>query len=72
MNINPPHSLLTVPTGPLQIPAVAFVQEQVGESPESQISVKAKLSLLAGSLRGAIAHKRVQMSWGIARFCFLW
>jgi dolichol-phosphate mannosyltransferase len=40
MNINPPHSLLTVPTGPLQIPAVAFDQEQVGESPESQISVK--------------------------------
>ena len=35
MSINQPHSLLRVPSGPLQISAAAFASEQVGDSPDS-------------------------------------
>jgi dolichol-phosphate mannosyltransferase len=35
-----PHSLLTVPSGSLQIPASAFTPEEAGDSLESPMSVK--------------------------------
>ena len=40
MSINQPRSLLTVPSGSLQIPATAFTPEEAGDSLESPMSVK--------------------------------
>jgi dolichol-phosphate mannosyltransferase len=40
MSMHQPHSLLTVPSGSLQIPASAFTPEEAGDSLESPMSVK--------------------------------
>jgi dolichol-phosphate mannosyltransferase len=40
MSINQPQSLLTVPSGSLQIPATAFTPDEAGDSLESPMSVK--------------------------------
>jgi len=40
MSINQPRSLLTVPSGSLQIPATAFTPDEAGDSLESPMSVK--------------------------------
>ena len=40
MSINQTSSLITVPTGSLQIPATAFTPDEAGDSKESPISVK--------------------------------
>ncbi len=52
MNIYPPQSLLTVPSGPLRIPAAECVSEQTSDSFESPISVKRSSAINAAAPTG--------------------